>query len=311
MSNRTPSAYSIPLAHKASALRQRMIDDMLVRNLAPNTMLCYLKQVSYLARYFGRSPEQLGPEGIREYQLYLAQDRKVSVSSRLVAITALRFLYGITLKRERFLEMLPTPRQEHHLPVILSPAEVLRLLQSAPSFSYHVIFSTMYGTGMRISEALHLEARHIDSQRMMIRIEQSKGNRDRDVQLSPKLLEVLRTYWRKARPHGWLFPGQDPQQPLSREAVGQAVTRTAQLAGLSKNLSPHCLRHASAYCTTFQSPFILKTIGLDKAGFAEVYGHHAGPLPLATARPRGTSLFSRLSMAQTSRPVWLEECAPE
>jgi integrase/recombinase XerD len=246
MSNRTPSAYSIPPACKVSALRQRMIDDMVVRNLAPNTMLCYLKQVSYLARYFGRSPEQLGPEEVREYQLYLAQDRKVSVSSRLVAITALRFLYGITLKRERFLEMLPTPRKEHHLPVILSPAEVLRFLEAAPSFSHHVIFSTMYGTGMRVSEALHLRARHIDSQRMMIRIEQSKGNRDRDVQLSPKLLELLRTYWRKARPQEWLFPGQDPHQPLSREAVGQAVTRAAQLAGLSKMLSPHCLRHAFA-----------------------------------------------------------------
>ena len=221
MSNRTPSAYSIPPTCKVSALRQRMIDDMVVRNLAPNTMLCYLKQVSYLARYFGRPPEQLGPEEIREYQLYLAQDRKVSVSSRLVAITALRFLYGTTLKRERFLE-------------------------AAPSFSHHVIFSTMYGTGMRVSEALHLRARHIDSQRMMIRIEQSKGNRDRDVQLSPKLLELLRTYWRKARPQEWLFPGQDPHQPLSREAVGQAVTRAAQLAGLSKTLSPHCLRHAFA-----------------------------------------------------------------
>jgi site-specific recombinase XerD len=112
-----------------------MIDDMTVRNLAPNTMLCYLKQVSYLARYFGRSPAQLGPEEIREYQLYLAQDRKVSVSSRLVAITALRFLYGVTLKRDRFIEMLPTPRKEHYLPVILSPAEVLRFLQAAPSYS--------------------------------------------------------------------------------------------------------------------------------------------------------------------------------
>ncbi len=221
MSDRTPSAYSIPPAHKASALRQRMIDDMTVRNLAPNTMLCYLKQVSYLARYFGRSPEQLGPEEIREYQLYLAQDRRVSVSSRLVAVTALRFLYGITLKRERFIEMLPTPRQEHHLPVILSPAEVLRFLQAAPSFSHHVIFSTMYGTGMRVSEALHLQAAHIDSPRMMIRIETKQGESGPgDVQLSPSYWRLLRRYWRKVRPQEWLFPGQDPHQPLSREAVG-------------------------------------------------------------------------------------------
>ena len=107
MSNRRPSAYSIPPAGKVSALRQRMIDDMTVRNLAPNTMLCYLKQVHYLARHFCKSPEQLSPEDIREYQLYLAKDSKVSVNSRLVAMTALRFLYGVTLQRERFIEMLP------------------------------------------------------------------------------------------------------------------------------------------------------------------------------------------------------------
>ena len=246
MSNRKPSAYSIPPAGKISALRQRMIDDMTVRNLAPNTMLCYLKQVHYLARYFRKSPEQLSPEDIREYQLYLAQDRRVSVNSRLVAMTALRFLYGVTLQRERFIEMLPLPRKEHYLPVILSPAEVLRFLEAAPSFTHRVIFSTMYGTGMRVSEAVHLRMRHIDSQRMMIRIEQSKGNRDRDVLLSPKLLELLRTYWRKVRPQEWLFPGQNPEQPLGREAVGQAVTLAARRAGLTKKPSPHCLRHCFA-----------------------------------------------------------------
>jgi integrase/recombinase XerD len=246
MRNRKPSAYSIPPAGEVSALRQRMIDDMVVRNLAPNTMLCYLKQVHYLARFFGRSPDRLTPEDIREYHLYLAQDRKVSVNSRLVAMTALRFLYGVTLRRERFVEMLPMPRKEHYLPVILSPAEVLRFLEAAPSFSHRVIFSTRYGTGMRVSEAVHLPMRHIDSQRGMIRIEQSKGNRDRDVPLSPKLLELLRTYWRQVRPKDWLFPGQNPEQPLGREAVGQAVTLAARRAGLTKKPSPHCLRHSFA-----------------------------------------------------------------
>jgi site-specific recombinase XerD len=219
---------------------------MTVRNMAPNTMLCYLKQVSYLARYFDRSPDQLGPEDIRRYQLYLAKERKVSVSSRMVAATALRFLYSVTLKRDRVLEMIPNPRPEHRLPVILSPEEVLRLLEAAPSFSHRVIFSTMYGTGMRVSEAVHLRAPDIDSLRMMIRIQQSKGNKDRYVQLSPKLLELLRTYWRKVRPLEWLFPGQDPDQPLSREAVGQAVTHACRRAGLTKQTSPHSLRHAYA-----------------------------------------------------------------
>jgi site-specific recombinase XerD len=142
--------------------------------------------------------------------------------------------------------MIPTPKPEHRLPVILSPEEVLRLLEAAPSFSHRVIYSTMYGTGVRVSEALHLRASHIDSQRMTIRIEQGKGHRDRYVPLSPKLLELLQAYWRKVQPREWLFPGQDPNQPLSREAVGKAITHASQRAGLRKNISPHSLRHAYA-----------------------------------------------------------------
>jgi site-specific recombinase XerD len=246
MSNTTPVDYSILAARRISPLRQRMIDDMTVRNFAPNTILAYLKQVSYFAQHFDRSPERLGSEEIRSYQIYLAKERKVSVSSRTVATSALRFLYAVTLKQDRVIEMIPAPKAEHRLPVILSPEEVLRLLQAAPSFSYHVIFSTMYGTGVRVSEALHLRVPLIDSQRMMIRIEQGKGHQDRYVQLSPKLLELLRTYWRKVRPQEWLFPGQVVHQPLSREAVGQAITRASQRAGLTKDTSPHSLRHAYA-----------------------------------------------------------------
>jgi site-specific recombinase XerD len=246
MDNTTPFAYSSLAARKVSPLRQRMIDDMTVRNFAPNTMVAYLKQVSLFARYFGKSPEQLGPEQIRSYQIYLAKDRNVAVSSRTVAVSALRFLYAVTLKQDRVIEMIPAPKPEHRLPVILSPEEVLRLLQAAPSFLHHVIFSTMYGTGVRVSEALHLRIPDIDSQRMMIRIEQGKGHRDRYVQLSAKLLELLRSYWRKVRPQEWLFPGQVPHQPLSREAVGQAIARASKRAGLMKQTSPHSLRHAYA-----------------------------------------------------------------
>jgi len=163
-----------------------------------------------------------------------------------VSATALRFFYAVTLKQDQVIEMIPTPRPEHRLPVILSPEEVLRLLDAAPSFSHRVIFSTMYGTGMRVSEAVHLRIPDIDSPRMMIRIQQSKGNKDRYVQLSPKLLELLRAYWRKVRPVQWLFPGQDPNQHLSRAAVGQAVAHASRSAGLTKETSPHCLRHAYA-----------------------------------------------------------------
>ena len=246
MNNTTPFGYPIPTARRVSPLRQRMIEDMTVRNFAPNTQASYLSQVNLFARHFGKSPEQLGPEEIRTYQIYLADERKVSVSTRILAVSALRFLYAVTLQRDWTVPLIPTPKKDYRLPVILSPQEVLQLLQAAPSFTHHVIFSTMYGTGMRVSEAVHLRAAHIDSQRMMIRIELGKGHKDRDVQLSPKLLELLRCYWRKVRPGEWIFPGQDPRQPLSRDAVGSAITSASQRADLKKHTSPHSLRHAYA-----------------------------------------------------------------
>ena len=246
MSNTTPFGYPIPTARRVSPMRQRMIEDMTVRNLAPNTQDSYLRQVSLFSRHFNKSPEQLGPEEIRAYQIYLAEERKVSVGTRIVAVSALRFLYAVTLQRDWTLQLIPAPKKDHRLPVILSPQEILQLLQAAPSFPHHVIFSTMYGTGMRVSEAVHLRAGDIDSQRMMIRIELSKGHKGRDVQLSPKLLELLRCYWRKVRPGEWMFPGQIPNQPLTREAVGDAVVQAGQRAGLKKHTTPHSLRHAYA-----------------------------------------------------------------
>jgi site-specific recombinase XerD len=246
MSNTTPFGYPIPIARKVSPLRQRMIEDMTVRNFAPNTQDSYLTQVSLFARYFGKSPEQLGPEEIRAYQIYLAEQKKVSVGTRILAVSALRFFYAVTLQRDWSVKLIPTPKKDHRLPVILSPQEVLQLLQAAPSFTHHVIFSTMYGTGMRVSEAVHLRAANIDSQRMMIRIELSKGHKDRDVQLSAKLLELLRCYWRKIRPGEWMFPGEIPDHPLTRFAVADAVVRASQCAGLKKRPSPHSFRHAYA-----------------------------------------------------------------
>ena len=243
MSNTT---YPTPTAHRISPLRQRMIEDMTVRNFAPGTQDIYVGQVSLFARHFGKSPEQLGPEQIRAYLIYLAQQKKVSVSTRIVAVSALRFLYAVTLRRDWSIQFIPAPKKDCRLPVILSPQEVFQVLQAAPSFPHHVIFSTMYGTGMRVSEAVHLRAANIDSQRMMIRIELSKGHKGRDVQLSPKLLELLRGYWRRVRPVEWMFPGEIPHRPLTRSAVNLAVAQASQRAGLRKHLSPHSFRHAYA-----------------------------------------------------------------
>lgn len=246
MSNTTPFGYPIPTARRVSPLRQRMIEDMTVRNFAPNTQESYLSQVRLFGRHFGKSPDQLGPEEIRAYQIYLAEERKVSVGTRIVAVSALRFFYAVTLQQDWTVQLIPTPKKDYRLPAILSPQEVLQVLQAAPSFTHHVIFSTMYGTGMRVSEAVHLRAANIDGQRMMIRIELSKGHKDRDVQLSPKLLELLRCYWRKVRPGELMFPGKNSDQPLTRDAVGEAVARTIQRIALKKAISPHSFRHAYA-----------------------------------------------------------------
>ena len=246
MSNTNPFGYPIPAARKDSPLHQRMIEDMTVRNFSPNTQQSYVHQVNLFSRHFDKSPEVLGPEQIRAYQLYLVQHKHAAVGTRTVAVSALRFLYGVTLKRNWSVELIPAPKKEHRLPVIPSPEEVLRLLQAAPSFQHHVIASTMYATGMRVSEVIHLKASDIESQRMVIRVEQGKGRKDRYVQLSPKLLELLRAYWRRVHPQQWLFPGQIPGQPLSREAVANAVVEAGKRAGLTKRLTPHSLRHAYA-----------------------------------------------------------------
>jgi site-specific recombinase XerD len=246
MSNLSSFGYPLPRARTVTPLRQRMIDDMVVRNLAVNTQECYLQQVRLFAQYFGKSPDQLGPEQIRTYQLYLAQEKQAAVGTRIIAVSALRFLYKVTLRREWAVELIPTPKKPQKLPIILSPAEVLSLLQAASCFSHHVLIATMYGTGVRVSEAVHLRVSDIDSQRMTIRIEQGKGAKDRYVMLSPRLLELLREYWRRVRPASWLFPGKLPDRPLTRDGAGFAVHTAARRAGLTKPLSPHSLRHAFA-----------------------------------------------------------------
>jgi site-specific recombinase XerD len=224
-----------------------MTEDMQVRNLALNTQTSYLQQVSLFARYFNKSPEQLGPEDIRTYQVYLTNEKKLAPGSVLIAVAALRFLYKTSLKRDwPFEDVIPAPKKPQTLPVVLSPEEVLQFLGSVCSTKHHAILSTCYAAGLRISEAVCLVPTDIDSQRMVIRVDQGKGQKDRYVMLSPKLLEILRSWWRVEKPKQWLFPGDILGQHISRDAVGQACQKARRFSGLRKPISPHSLRHAFA-----------------------------------------------------------------
>ena len=227
-------------------LRQRMLEDMSIRNLAENTQSAYLQQIAAYSRYFNRSPDQLGPEEIRTYQLYLMEVRALTPSSICVATGALRFLYKVTLKRTWAVEEIPMPKRPRKLPEILSPKEVMHFLNAITNHKHRAILMTAYAAGLRVSEATHLKVTDIDSQRMMLRVEQGKGMKDRYVMLSPRLLDVLRSYWKSARPTQWMFPGEVPGQPITREAVGLACQKARRDAGITKPITPHSLRHAFA-----------------------------------------------------------------
>jgi integrase/recombinase XerD len=230
-----------------TSLRQRMTEDMQVRNLALNTQTSYVRQVSLFARHFNKSPEQLGPEDIRAYQVYLTNERKLAPGSVLIAVAALRFLYKVSLNKDWIFEdVIPAPKKPQKLPIVLSPEEVLQFLGSLGNIKHRAILTTCYAAGLRISEAVHLQARDIDSQRMVIRVDQGKGQKDRYVMLSPKLLETLRSYWRAMRPTGWLFEGDVAGQPITRNAVALVCQKARRLAGIRKPISPHSMRHAFA-----------------------------------------------------------------
>jgi site-specific recombinase XerD len=182
-------------------LRQRMTEDMRVRNLALNTQTSYVQQVSLFARHFKKSPELLGPEDIRAYQVYLTEEKKLAPGSILIAVAALRFVYKVSLKKNwTFEEVIPAPKKPQKLPVVLSPEEVVHFLGCVGNIKHRAILTTCYAAGLRISEAVSLHPTDIDSQRMVIRVDQGKGQKDRYVMLSPRLLEVLRAWWRLERP---------------------------------------------------------------------------------------------------------------
>jgi site-specific recombinase XerD len=230
-----------------TSLRTRMTEDMQIRNLAVHTQNTYLLQVALFAGHFNKSPELLGPEQIRTYQVYLTNEKKLATSSILIAISALRFLYKVTLKRHWSLDdIIPAPKKPQTLPVVLSPEEVVHFLECIESRKHRTILTTCYAAGLRISESIALTPPAIDSKRMVLRVEQGKGKKDRYVMLSPKLLTTLRDWWRLERPQHWLFPGNLPGQHITSDAVEQECQKAHAACKIPKPITPHSLRHAFA-----------------------------------------------------------------
>lgn len=227
-------------------LRQRMIEDMGIRNLAETTQSAYLQQITAYAEHFNRSPEELGPEAIRAYQLYLIQTKQLAPASVCVATGALRFLYKVTLKRGWTADEIPMPKRPYRLPVILSREEVMHLIDSVDNLKHRTILSTIYAAGLRVTEATRLKVTDIDSQRMTLRVDQGKGQKDRYVMLSQRLLEDLRGYWKTTHPTLWLFSGDIVGRPITKGAVEKACQKAHLASGIQKHITPHSLRHAFA-----------------------------------------------------------------
>jgi integrase/recombinase XerD len=228
-------------------LRLRMIEDMQIRDLATLTQTAYVEQVVRFARHFDKSPDLLGPAEIRTWLIHLVQDKRLAASSISVAVAALRFFYTVTVKRAWTVEDdIPTSRQRQKLPTVLSPAEVGVFLAAVKSRKHRVILTVCYAAGLRVSEAVRLKPAAIDSQRMVIRVEAGKGGKDRYVMLSPRLLTLLRDYWKTAHPKEWLFPGGQPGQPITRFTVELACRQAQERSGIGKPVTPHSLRHAFA-----------------------------------------------------------------
>jgi integrase/recombinase XerD len=230
-------------------LRQLMLEELERRNYSPQTARSYLREVADFARYFHRPPDQLRPEHIRQYQAHLFRDKKLSPVSVTQHLAALRFFFVKTLNKPWSVGETPYPKVGLRLPAVLSPKEVARLIDSAPTPFYRTILMTLYGTGARRAEVARLKVRDIDSQRMIVHIQGGKGRKDRDVMLSPILLEVLREHWHKLKPKVWLFPGgrhHNAAQPIVPTTVWNACSSAAQRAGLEKRVHPHTLRHCFA-----------------------------------------------------------------
>jgi integrase/recombinase XerD len=232
-------------------LRQRMLQDMMMRGLGPHTQQHYIRHVCRFAAYLGRPPDTATAEDLRNFQIH-QHESGASPMTINSAVTALRFFCTVTLKRRDLARTLVAMRRRQTVPEVLSVEEAARLLEAAPGIKYKAALGVAYGAGLRVSEVAHLKIDDIDSQRMLIRVEQGKGGKDRNAMLSPQLLELLRMWWREGKrrgvmfPHGWLFPGRSYTDPISYRQLHRAVQEAAEVAGIHKRVSPHTLRHSFA-----------------------------------------------------------------
>lgn len=229
-----------------TALRQRMLEDLGIRNYAPTTVACYIRAVAEFAAHFHKAPDQLGPEEIRSWQLFLLKEKRVKLSTYIQAVCALRFFYRNTLHRKFEMDRIPLPRYEEKLPIILSKTEVKALLEAPRNLKHRTILATMYGAGLRVSEVTNLKVPDLDRERRVIWVRGGKGHKDRQVMLAEPLREVLVAYWRWKQPTDWLFPGDKPDWPIARASVFRICRNAARAAGIAKPVHPHSLRHAFA-----------------------------------------------------------------
>jgi site-specific recombinase XerD len=242
---------TITTAAPNNALRERMLQDMTMRSFGEHTQKDYIRHVRSFAAFLGRPPDTATIEDLRRYQI-AQHERAISPATINGAVSALRFLFGITLKRPEMALGLVVVRCTPKLREVLSVEEAARLIEAAPGIKYKAAFGVAYGAGLRVSEIAHLKVDDIDSTRMLIRVEQGKGRKDRNAMLSPHLLDLLRQWWREGKrrgvmlPHGWLFPGRSCTDPISARQLHRAVHEAAEFAGIRKRVSPHTLRHSFA-----------------------------------------------------------------
>lgn len=228
------------------SLRQRMLEDLRVRNYSPRTQKTYIDAVAKFAQHYGKPPDQLQQEDVRRYQVHLVDEKGVSWSAFNQAVCALRFFYRTTLSRDWTVKHIPFAKLPRKLPVVLSRDEVRQLLEKVANIKHLGMLMLAYSCGLRVSEVAKLRTADIDSDRMVIHVREGKGRKDRIVPLSPLVLEILREYWREAQPRDYLFPGKFADRPITISTIQKVVGRAAATAGIKKRVSMHCLRHSFA-----------------------------------------------------------------